>query len=289
VSQTLPVTVVIPTFNAAKHLRGAIRSLHSQTRGAERIVVVDDGSTDETVSIARSSGVEVIEQSGKGLGAARNRGLELAESEFVTFCNARDWYVPDKLAYTIDVLEKMSAVCSTSDVWVVRGDSVEGRKNEDLHVPSALTFEYLLQANPIACSSVVARRSAVLATGGFEEMPGSESAEDYDMWLRLAREEPLAYSARPMTFCRELPHSAAARAFYLKSLDEVLLNRVDASTKDLHIRRLVSRGRAAARLRFARQLMRVGVSDEVRDLVKDAQQLAPSWSGWKMRLRLLFH
>src|SRR5690606_27942020 len=92
-----PVTVVVPAFNAAPFLGVTLEALLTQTIVPEQIIVVDDGSTDGTAAIAEQMGVRLIRQDQKGPGAARNRGLELAQTEFVAFCDADDWYVPNKL------------------------------------------------------------------------------------------------------------------------------------------------------------------------------------------------
>ena len=84
-TRTAPVTVVIPAFNAAPYLGVTLEAVQEQTLVPERVIVVDDGSTDDTVRIAEGFGVEVVSQDQQGPGAARNRGVEMAETEFVAF------------------------------------------------------------------------------------------------------------------------------------------------------------------------------------------------------------
>ena len=223
-SETAPVTVVIPAYNAADFLGVTLESLRGQTRPPERVIVVDDGSIDGTIGVANSMGVEVVSQQRGGPGAARNRALQMAETEFVAFCDADDWFVSDKLERDVLKLEELGAACLSSDAWVVRGDSIDGRKNEQRAVPNVLTEEYLLQGNPIICSTVTARREAVMAVGGFDEARELIATEDYDLWLRMAAREPIAYSNYPMSFYRVHSASLSGNERFMKGVDRILVS-----------------------------------------------------------------
>ena len=148
-SQTAPVTVVIPAYNAADYLGVTLEALQGQTTPPERVIVVDDGSIDGTIGVANSMGVEVVSQEQRGPGAARNRALEMADTEFVAFCDADDWFVSDKLERDVRKLDELGAACLASDAWIVRGDRVDGRKNEQRVVPSVITEEALLQVREL--------------------------------------------------------------------------------------------------------------------------------------------
>ena len=93
------ISVVIPAHNAARFLAEAVASVRAQTRPAAEIIVVDDGSTDETAPLAAQLGVKVITQKQAGAGAARNHGAEAATGQWLAFLDADDLWGADKLAW----------------------------------------------------------------------------------------------------------------------------------------------------------------------------------------------
>ena len=284
-TNTASVTVIVPAFNAAPFVGVTLEALLSQTQVPEQIILIDDGSTDDTAAIAERMGVKVLQQDRRGPGAARNRGLELASTQFVAFCDADDWYVPDKLERAVEMLERLGASCASTDAWVVRDDRVEGRKNEPRAVPSALTLEYLLVSNPIVCSTVVARREAVEQAGGFDEAEDLIASEDYDLWLRMATKEPIAYSSRPMSFYRMHDASLSANTRFMRGLEKILDRVARQHEGEAHFQNLIKRRRAGVRLDLAWDLIGDGRSAEARKVIREAQKLSPTWKGLKMRLR----
>lgn len=282
-----PVTVVVPAFNAAAFLGVTLAALQSQTVTPEQIIVVDDGSVDGTAAVAKQMGVRLIQQDHQGPGAARNRGIEVADTEFVAFCDADDWYVPDKLERALETLEKLGASCAATDAWVVRGDRVQGRKNEQRPVPSVLTLEFLLGHNPIICSSVVARREAIINVGSFDESPDLIATEDYDLWLRMAVNEPISYTAQPMTFYRVHDGNLSANERFLHGVERIMLRTMEQHLGEAHFQNLIKHRRASVRLDLAWGLMNEGDHVQARQLIKEAQKIASSWKGFKMQLRSL--
>ncbi|MBX3464627.1 MAG: glycosyltransferase [Planctomycetes bacterium] len=281
------MTVVVPAYNAAAFLPVALQSLEQQTHLPEQVVVVDDGSTDDTAAVAARHGVECLRQEQKGPGAARNRGLAAARAEFVAFLDADDWYAPDKLERSVEALRDLRAGCVSTDAWVVCGDRVERRKNDRRDVPMALTLELLLQGNPIVCSSVVARREAVQAVGGFDEDPDLIATEDYDLWLRLSVREPIAYLAEPLTFYRVHAGGLSANSRFLVGVDKIL-DRIEREHQgEAHFQALVRRRRADLRLDLAYDLIGQGQRVAARTLIGEADRLCRSWKGLRLRLRSL--
>ena len=102
----MSITVIVPVYNGEKYLAQAIESVLSQSHQPTEIVIIDDGSTDQTASIARSFGdtVRYHHQSNQGAGAARNKGVELAHSQLLAFLDADDLWVADKLALQVQAL-----------------------------------------------------------------------------------------------------------------------------------------------------------------------------------------
>lgn len=282
---TAPVTVVVPAYNAAPYLAVTLQSLQQQTQVPERVVVVDDGSTDDTAAIAERFGATVVRQQQKGPGAARNRGLEAATSEFVAFLDADDWYVPDKLERSIEVLTELRAGCVCTDAWVVRGERIEARKNANRYVPAVLTLEHLLRENPVVCSTVVARRDAVLGAGRFDEHPDLVATEDFDLWLRMSQREPIAYLPQPMTFYRVHSGSLSANGRFLRGTDHIMERVAREHPGEAHFENLIRRRRAAVRLDVAWDLLAAGERQKARAMITEADRLVRTWKGFKMRLR----
>lgn len=279
-TQSAPLTVVIPAFNAERYLGVTLDAIQSQTSPPERILVVDDGSEDSTVEVARSHGVEVVRQDRRGAGAARNRGVELSESDYIAFCNADDWFVPDKVERDLEQLDALGAVCLASDAWDVRAERVERRRNISRVVPNVLTEEFLIRCNPIICSTVVARRRSVVDAGGFDESAALVATSEYDLWMRMATREPIAYSHRPMTFCRVDKPDREDRERFVEGVDMVLERVVARHTDEPHFGDLARRRRADIRLNRARELMDAADYEGAAAAIRAAQGLAWTWRGF---------
>ncbi|MEM1189322.1 MAG: glycosyltransferase [Pseudomonadota bacterium] len=182
------VAVVVPAFNAEAHLADAIHSVLNQTHSAREIVVVDDGSTDQTATIAREFGesLTLISQSNHGVSAARNLGILRSSSELVAFLDADDLWHPRKLEL------QMTALAQHSDAPFVFNDIVpftDGAPFEDAAGIEADArrvdlFPELFRHNSVHCSSVLARREALAHAGLFDV--DQRGAEDMDLWLRLS-------------------------------------------------------------------------------------------------------
>jgi GT2 family glycosyltransferase len=182
------VSVVIPAYNAASWIAEAIESALDQSVPPREVIVVDDGSTDDTGRVADRflPRVRVLRKPNGGPAAARNFGIAAASGTWIALLDADDRWLPQKL-------ERQLALAGPDVALVHTLETGETR----LEVPERLTFEDLWQSNWIANSSVLVRREIVLALGGFDEDPKLKSVEDYHFWLRLA-----ATGAR-IVLCRE--------------------------------------------------------------------------------------
>jgi glycosyltransferase involved in cell wall biosynthesis len=204
----MTVAVVIPTYNHAAFLPQAVESVLAQTRRADELIVVDDGSTDGTGAMVarRYPGVTLLSQPNRGLSAARNRGLQAARGDLVVFLDADDWLAPEALAAKASVLERDAALGWVySDLFLTDEAGAVTRKASDAwRYPGrrldGWIFEELLLGNFFPVHAVMARRRAVVEAGSFDEtLPNHE---DYDLWLRLSRRAPVAYVDRPLGYYR---------------------------------------------------------------------------------------
>lgn len=193
------ISVVIPAYNAERFLRDAVESAVRQTLPPLEILVVDDGSSDDTGRLAASvPGVRCIRQSNAGVSAARNRGLEEARGKFVALLDADDVWMPEKLAVQLTGLRDdqfaFSARTETDELLkplrITRG-GFQGPLLEGL----------LFHGNVVGTpSSVVAPRRALLDAGGFD--PRLSMCADWDMWIRLATRLSGTYSDESLVLYR---------------------------------------------------------------------------------------
>lgn len=184
------VSIIIPCYNTARYLGEAIRSALDQSYAALEIVVVDDGSTDESARVAESfERVRCIRQTNQGVSAARNRGIRETRGDFVVFLDADDRLNPGALETGVRVLE------AHPGYGFVYGHSrdVDNEGNliaeHDLPVVDA-GYASLLAGRGLAPPAVAMfRRGPLEKIGGFNET--MKLAEDHDLYLRLAREFPI--------------------------------------------------------------------------------------------------
>ena len=186
-SQSPEVTVVIPTRNRWGFLERTLRTVLAQEAVHFEIVVIDDGSTDETASRLNALGddrVRVFLGASAGVAPARNRGIEEARGEWVAFLDDDDLWAPDKLGAQL-------AVARSRDADFVYSAAVEIAENGDFlsaqpaPVPSTL-YVRLLERNimPAGASNMMVRREFLEVVGGFDEQ--LFQLADWDMWIRLS-------------------------------------------------------------------------------------------------------
>jgi glycosyltransferase involved in cell wall biosynthesis len=181
------VSVVIPCYNQARFLGEAIESVLAQTYPRFEIVVVDDGSTDRTVEVARSyDAVRCVSQRNQGQGAARNEGLKHISGEFVAFLDSDDRLLKRALEVGLRCLADHPEAAFAAGRCV--GIGVDGIQRHTTHDPLVERHHYLelLANNYIWMPGTVMFRTAIVRqVGGFKTTVSG--AEDYDLYLRIAR------------------------------------------------------------------------------------------------------
>jgi glycosyltransferase involved in cell wall biosynthesis len=181
------VSVVIPAYNAAKTITRAINSVLAQSYHSIEVIVVDDGSNDDTTECLKSFGknVSLISQANKGVSAARNRGVQAAKGEWIAFLDADDEWHPRKLEFQIQYLNVLPnlILISTSDVIVRTGQNIAFCEVKEKPKYSLWKHKMFLRRNDINASSVLVNRKAYETFGGFDE--ALINGEDRDLWLRL--------------------------------------------------------------------------------------------------------
>jgi glycosyltransferase involved in cell wall biosynthesis len=184
------VDIVIPTYNHARFLGEALRSVIGQTMESWRAIIVNNFSTDDTHDVVASFAdprIGIVDFANHGIiAASRNHGLSLATAPYVAFLDSDDSWYPDKLARCVAALDTGADIVCHGERWT----STDGTHRDVAYGPERnARYERLLyRHNCVSTSAVVARRDLLADVGGFDERPDFVTAEDYDLWLRLARQ-----------------------------------------------------------------------------------------------------
>ncbi len=191
------ISVIIPTYNRAAFLREALESVCAQTyfhdkgNGSFEILVIDDGSTDETEEVALGIGhaVRYERQEHQGVSRARNRGLSLANGEWIAFLDSDDLWKERKIEAQMAFLKDRpdAMICLTEEIWIRRGVRVNPRKKHQKY--SGWVFEKFLPLCLLSLSTALFRKKLFEDIGGFDE--SFPACEDYDLGLRLALRYPV--------------------------------------------------------------------------------------------------
>lgn len=184
------VSVVIPTYNRRDFLVQAINSVLRQTKPCDELLIVDDGSTDNTrqevARIIRTSPLNIryIQQQNSGPAAARNRGVREAKYDLIAFLDSDDRWEKRKLAYQLQAMENDPdyLISHTLERWYRRGEHLNQKKK---HIPRhGNIFTHCLQLCAVGMSTVMVRRELFEQIGPFNEE--LRCCEDYDLWLRAS-------------------------------------------------------------------------------------------------------
>ncbi|MBW4465215.1 MAG: glycosyltransferase [Pegethrix bostrychoides GSE-TBD4-15B] len=163
------VTVVIPAYNGAQFIGAALESLLAQTRPAEQIIVVNDGSEDETAAVLQAYAAQIciINQPNLGVAAARNRGLAAAEGEFVAFLDQDDLLLPNKLKLQVDCLAQHPTAGLLHSGWRLVDEAGQTLSDvepwRDLPVLDAAGW---IRRMPVLFSAMLFRRDWLMRVGG---------------------------------------------------------------------------------------------------------------------------
>lgn len=196
------VSVIIPTYNRGWIIKEAVDSVLSQDFLGFEIIVVDDGSTDNTQDIlsAYKNDIKVLKHNNQGVSAARNRGIALASGRFIAFLDSDDLWMPNKLSMQVDFLNinKEALICQTEEIWIRKNVRVNQKKRHKKL--SGMIFEPSLCLCMVSPSAVMIKRELFEAVGLFDE--SLPACEDYDLWLRISSGYPVYLIDTPLTIKR---------------------------------------------------------------------------------------
>ncbi len=181
------VTIIMPAYNAEKTLEESVRSVCNQTYPDWELLILDDGSKDGTLTLAKALAeadrrIRVCpNEENMGVSATRNRGVALATFPLIAFLDSDDMWLPEKLEKQLACLAQhpRAALCFTGSGFILEDGTASA---SILHVPTKVEKRELLKQNVISCSSVLARKEDLLAN----PMPdGTNMHEDFAVWLSL--------------------------------------------------------------------------------------------------------
>ena len=192
------VSVIVPTYNRANRLEGTLRSIVSQTYQDFELIVVDDGSTDNTSKVIESfpSAQYLPMKKNSGVSKARNIGLACAKGEFICFLDSDDLWKEKKLEIQIHWMESNTdnQVCYTDEIWVRNGVRVNQMNKHSKYTGDI--FRHCLALCIVSPSSVMIRAKLFSEIGNFDE--SLPACEDYDLWLRIAVKYAFHFIEEPL-------------------------------------------------------------------------------------------
>ena len=193
------VSVIIPTFNRAALLKKAIASVLSQTYKDFELIVVDDGSEDNTAEVIScfADRMTYIRQKNKGPASARNVGIKKSQGDFIAFLDSDDWWERKKLAVQMSEMQRNPDlfISHTQEIWYKNERLLNQKKrHEKFH---GYIFDKCLPLCVASMSTVMVRRELFDRVGLFDE--SLPCCEDYDFWLRVSIKHPFLLIGRPLT------------------------------------------------------------------------------------------
>lgn len=195
------VSVIIPSYNVEAFLPDAVKSVLHQTWRELELIIVNDGSTDATRSIAEQFSeedrrVKIVDKPNGGLSSARNAGIAAASGDAICFLDADDILLPDKIQRQVAFLEDFPGCDLVFSDYYVGDSELTPIWLVSVHPPMVEMDEYLLYRNRFAPMCPLLRSRLVVATGQFDET--LRAAEDWDYWIRAAQHGRFCYLPGPV-------------------------------------------------------------------------------------------
>jgi glycosyltransferase involved in cell wall biosynthesis len=186
---TCPVSVIIPTYNRASFLKRAIESVDKQSLSCAEIIIIDDGSTDNTRELIPTikekvrTPIVTLQTENRGVAAARNLGIANARYNIISFLDSDDHWKRKKIEKQYNTFTSQSRyqICHTREKWLRRGVHLNQKRK---HIPRhGDIFSHCLELCAVGMSTVMIEKKLIEEVGGFDET--MRCCEDYDLWLRV--------------------------------------------------------------------------------------------------------
>ena len=269
-------------YNGAATIQLALDSVRAQTYQDYEVLVIDDGSSDDSADIAQKFGARVIRQANAGLGEVRRRLVEEATGEYVAFIDHDDEWTPDKLGVDIEVLDQSGAVLAHSDCWFIYEDGRLVERNLDLS-KAHRNWDHILPHNLVIASSAVFKREPMLRAGNF--IADTVRCSDWYGWFILATQGDFVHVPRKQVRYRVLSTSLANAGYRFQAAKRYLLKDIIHPRADELFRELgqahrlrymamIEQNIGIAASTMAKHLDAEGKSAEAKPLHQEALRLA---------------
>jgi len=221
------ISVIIPTYNRAWTLAVSIDSVLVQDYKNIELIVIDDGSTDNTPNLldTYSGRLKQIRQANAGVSAARNRGIAEATGDFLAFLDSDDTWLPRKIGRQIDffIRRPETLICQTQEIWIRNNVRVNPRKYHKKL--SGMIFEPSLDLCLVSPSAVMIKKELLNEIGCFDE--SLPACEDYDLWLRASCRYPVYLVDDPLVIKHgghpdQLSRASGLDRFRVQALHKIL-------------------------------------------------------------------
>ena len=244
----MKVSVIIPTFNRLSLISRAIDSVLKQTFKPFEIIVVDDGSSDNTSTFIKNNykSVKLIKQKNLGVSKARNVGIKNSSGDWIALLDSDDEWKKNKLEVQIKSLSEYDyySVCHTNEIWIRNGTRVNQKKRHQKY--GGNIFDKCLDIFRISPSSIIFQKNIINEVGWFDE--NLSICEDYDLWLRITANFKILFIDKPLIIKYgghndQLSKSVnGIEAYRIKSLENLLSNtRLIKDYKRLAIEMLITK------------------------------------------------
>lgn len=197
------VSVIIPTYNSGRYVTEAVNSVLRQSFDDFEVIVIDDGSTDDTQSVMSRYGspVRYIRQENSGVSRARNRGIEESRGRYVAFLDADDTWLPNKLEKQITAIRNQQSYRACYSAFLVVDSRLTPLDVNHSKRCSTALEDLLLYGNVVGTPGTVLCERALFDKGAFD--PELSQCADWDMWVRLAVETDFLYLDEPLICYRQ--------------------------------------------------------------------------------------
>jgi len=192
-------SVVIPTYNSYKKLVRAVESLKEQSYQNFEVLIIDDGSTDETkskITTLMSAQIHYFYKTNGGPASARNLGITKAKGEYICFLDADDTFAKEKLLLYSKFCEKGVPFIFSDALYIQESNNNSNLFSSKIHIKYTSFFKSLLVTNFIVASTVCIKKEILEKVAFFDE---TLFTEDYDLWLKIARRYSPSYIELPLT------------------------------------------------------------------------------------------
>ncbi len=225
------VSVIVPTYNRADLISETIESILNQTYKNIELIIVDDGSTDNTEKVIRKfkdNRIKYIKTGYSGVPARpRNIGIKKAKGEYIAFLDSDDMWLPEKLEKQIKVFQASDETAMLYTRFrTIEGDVISDRIfPENSKYNSGNMFKSIYLRNLIACSSVMVRRSVLDQVGLFNTDPNLIAIEDADLWLRIALKYTIKCTADLPLLIYRIHSQSISQGFIQRTKRSIILRK----------------------------------------------------------------